>query len=117
MNSQRKENCSIQNIEGNVYYVGMHNPGMRTFDIIMYTGFGTTYNSYLIMEEKNVLIETVHNTYTNEYIQKIEELVPVSKLDYVILNHTEPDHSGSLAALLDMNPNIEVIGTASAIKN
>lgn len=117
MNSQKKENCSIQNIEGNVYYVGMHNPGMRTFDIIMYTGFGTTYNSYLIMEEKNVLIETVHNTYTNEYIQKIEELVPISELDYVILNHTEPDHSGSLAALLDINPNIEVIGTASAIKN
>lgn len=101
----------------NVVYVGMQNPGMRTFDIIMTTGYGTTYNSYLIMGEKNVLIETVHNTYTKEYIEKIEEYVQISEINYVILNHTEPDHSGSLSELLDINPEIIVIGTAAAIKN
>lgn len=101
----------------NVFYVGMHNPGMRTFDIIMSTGYGTTYNSYLITGEKNVLIETVHDTYTKEYIEKINEYVQISEIDYVILNHTEPDHSGSLGTLLDMNPEITVIGTAAAIKN
>ena len=100
-----------------VAYVGMQNPGMRTFDIVMYTEYGTTYNSYLIMGEKNVLIETVHNTYTKEYIEKIEEYIPISKIDYVILNHTEPDHSGSLEELINMKPEIVVIGTAAAIKN
>jgi len=88
----------------NVVYVGMQNPGMRNFDIIM-------------MGEKNVLIETVHNTYTKEYIEKIEEYVPISDIDYVILNHTEPDHSGSLCEILNINPEIIVIGTAAAIKN
>ncbi|SEW41728.1 FprA family A-type flavoprotein [[Clostridium] fimetarium] len=104
-------------IAENVVYVGMQNPGMRNFDIIMTTGYGTTYNSYLIMGEKNVLIETVHNTYTKEYIEKIEEYVKISDIDYVILNHTEPDHSGSLSEILNMNPEIIVIGTAAAIKN
>ena len=104
-------------IAENVVYVGMQNPGMRNFDIIMTTGYGTTYNSYLIMGEKNVLIETVHNTYTKEYIEKIEEYVQISDINYVILNHTEPDHSGSLSELLNINPEIIVVGTAASIKN
>ena len=100
-----------------IAYVGMQNPGMRTFDIIMRTEYGTTYNSYLIMGEKNVLVETVHDTYSKEYIEKIEEYISIDKIDYVICNHTEPDHSGSLNAILDINPEIVVYGTASAIKN
>jgi len=104
-------------IAENVVYVGMQNPGMRNFDIIMTTGYGTTYNSYLIMGEKNVLIETVHNAYTKEYIEKIEEYVKISDINYVILNHTEPDHSGSLSELLNINPEIIVVGTAASIKN
>lgn len=104
-------------IAEDIFYVGMQNPGMRTFDIVMRTEYGTTYNSYLIMDEKNVLIETVHHRYTQEFIDVLECYLPIEKLDYVILNHTEPDHSGSLAALLDMNPNITVIGTNAAIKN
>ena len=113
----RKGKERSMKIAENVVYVGMQNPGMRNFDIIMTTGYGTTYNSYLIMGEKNVLIETVHNAYTKEYIEKIEEYVKISDINYVILNHTEPDHSGSLSVLLDINPEIIVIGTAAAIKN
>lgn len=101
----------------NVIYVGMQNPGMRTFDIVMRTEYGTTYNSYLIMGDKNVLIETVHNNYTKEYIEKIEQYVKITDIDYVICNHTEPDHSGSLDALLNINPEIIVYGTPAAIKN
>ncbi len=104
-------------IAPNVYYVGMLNPGMRNFDIIMYTDYGTTYNSYLILGEKNVLIETVHDTYKREFIEKIEEYIPISQLDYVILNHTEPDHSGSLSELLAIKPDLLVIATSAAIKN
>lgn len=104
-------------ITENVVYVGMQNPGMRTFDIVMRTEYGTTYNSYLIMGEKNVLVETVHDTYTKEYIEKIQEYVQISDIDYVICNHTEPDHSGSLYELLNINPDIVVIGSPAAIKN
>ncbi len=104
-------------IAPNVFYVGMQNPGMRHFDVTMYTDFGTTYNSYLILGEKNILIETVHDTYTKEFIEKIEAYIPISQLDYVVLNHTEPDHSGSLCELLAIKPDLLVIATAAAIKN
>jgi len=69
----------------------------------MHTAYGTTYNSYLVMGEKNVLVDTVHNRYTNEYIQKIKEYVPIEKIDYIICNHTEPDHAGSIEKFLEIN--------------
>lgn len=100
-----------------VVYVGMQNPGMRIFDIIMYTEYGTTYNSYLILGEKKVLIETAHKTYTKEYIEKIETYIPIEEIDYIVLNHTEPDHSGSLEEILNRNSKVVVIGTNAAIKN
>ena len=117
MNRQELKRADKSEIAPNVFYVGMQNPGMRNFDIIMYTEYGTTYNSYLILGEKNVLIETVHDIYTQEFIERIEEYIPINQLDYVILNHTEPDHSGSLCELLKRNPDLLVIATAAAIKN
>ncbi len=104
-------------LTNDITYVGMMNPCMRNFDIIMHTEFGTTYNSYLIKGEKNVLVETVHNTYTKEYIEEIKKHISIKDISYVILNHTEPDHSGSLSKILEINPDIEVIGTNAALKN
>lgn len=104
-------------LKEHVYYVGVKDPGLKVFDIIMATEFGTTYNSYLIKGEKTALIETAHDKLYDQYMKNIEELVPIKDLDYVILNHTEPDHSGSLARILDLNPGIKVIGTIAALKN
>ncbi len=108
---------NAQIIKNDVYSVGVINPTLRVFDIIMRTEFGTTYNAYLIKDEKNVLLETVHHNFTNAFFRNIQSIVPLESIDYVILNHTEPDHSGSLAVLLEKYPNIEVIGSAAAIKN
>ena len=113
----QKYNGKNGRLSEHVVYVGMMNPGLRTFDIIMHTKYGTSYNSYLIMGEKNVLVETVHDVYTKEYIERIEEYVPISEIDYIIMNHTEPDHSGSLCELININPEITVIGSPAAIKN
>ncbi|HOJ30964.1 MAG TPA: FprA family A-type flavoprotein [bacterium] len=64
------------------------------------TPYGTTYNSYLITGEKNILIDTVKPTCTHEFLQKIERIVPVEKIDYVISNHAEMDHSGFINWIL-----------------
>ena len=106
-----------QRIAEGLYAVGAINPTLRVFDIIMPTAYGTTYNAYLLTGEKNVLIETVHADYAGAYLEKIASVLPVSAIDYVILNHTEPDHAGSLGALLDRAPNATVIGSAAAVKN
>lgn len=101
----------------NLYYVGIINPNLRIFDIIMETKYGTSYNSYVIMDEKNVLIETAHALFTDNYIQNIQEVCPIEKIDYIILNHTEPDHTGSITKLLEINPNITLIASAAGLKN
>ncbi len=107
----------MNKITDNIYYVGVKDPELETFDIIMDTEFGTTYNSYIVKGEKTALIETAHDKFTDEYIKNIEEVVSVQDIDYVILNHTEPDHSGSLAKILEINPDITVVGTIAALRN
>lgn len=100
-----------------VYYVGVKDPNLKVFDIIMETEFGTTYNAYLVKGEKTALIETAHDKLSAEYIQNVEAIQPISQIDYVILNHTEPDHSGSLINILEKNPDIQVVGSIAALKN
>ena len=92
-----------------IYSVGVLNPCLRVFDIIMKTEFGTSYNAYLLTGEKNVLIETVHARYFDEYIENIRSIVALEKIDYIVMNHNEPDHSGSIARLLELTGNAEIL--------
>lgn len=108
---------SVCKVTEGIYSIGVLNPALRVFDIIMETKYGTSYNAYLVQgSEKTALIETVHAKYFDEYLENIEALTDVSKIDYLILNHTEPDHTGSVERLLAMNPDIEVIATNAGIK-
>lgn len=106
----------IIKVSDNVYSVGVLNPSLRVFDIIMESKYGTSYNAYLVTGKKNVLIETVHEDYFDEYIYNVGCLVDISDIDYIVMNHTELDHSGSLVKLLALNPNITVICTTAAEK-
>ena len=100
-----------------LYSVGVLNPGLRIFDIIMPAPYGTSYNAYLLTGEKNVLIETVHADYWDEYRSNIEQVLPLEKIDYLVMNHNEPDHSGSVAKLLEACPNLTILCTAAGKKH
>lgn len=101
-------------IKDEIYSVGVLNPNLRVFDIIMRTDYGTSYNSYIVKGEKTVLIDTAHEKYFEEYLENILQVTPVEKIDYIVMNHTEPDHSGSLYKLLEMNPSIQVVSSKPA---
>lgn len=104
--------------KNNIYYVGAMNPNLRVFDIIMRTEFGTSYNAYLIKgPEKTVLIDTVHEKYFSFYLETLKEIMPIEEIDYLVMNHTEPDHSGSVKPIVELIPNIQVFGSAAAMKN
>ena len=93
----------------NVDWVGVRHPDLKVFDDLFPTHNGTTYNTYLVRgSQKNVLIDTVKEPFTEEFFAKIEEIIPVSDIDAVVVNHTEPDHSGALVHLLEKNPSITV---------
>lgn len=104
-------------IRDDVYWVGVQDPDLRIFDIIMETKFGTSYNAYLIKgSEKTVLVETVKEQFFDEYIKNLEEVVNLSEIDYLIMNHTEPDHAGSVEKLLQKIPGLTVLGSSTALK-
>lgn len=101
-------------LSDSIYSVGVLNPNMRVFDIVMRTEYGTTYNAYLVRGEKTALIETCHNTYFDAFLENIRAVCDPGKIDYIILNHTEPDHSGALSRLLEVAPQAQVICSQAA---
>ncbi|MGI5848961.1 MAG: FprA family A-type flavoprotein [Christensenellales bacterium] len=97
-------------ITKNIFWVGAKNPGLRIFDVIMRTDCGTSYNSYLVKgSKKTAVIDTVKLDFSEEQIERISGLSDVSSIDYIICNHTEPDHSGGLENLLAQAPNAVVV--------
>jgi NADH oxidase (H2O-forming) len=106
----------ILNVIPGVKWIGILDPDLRTFDIVMETKYGTTYNSYFINAQKKTIIETAKEIYKEEYLEKVKEVVKPEEIDYIILNHTEPDHSGSLKHLLKLAVNATVVGSGNAIR-
>lgn len=102
-------------LKDNVYWIGVNNPELRVFDIIMETKKGTTYNSYLIDDEKVAVIDTVKDGYYEEFLASIKEIIGERKIDYIVVQHTELDHSGSLARLIKDYPEAVVVGSKAAI--
>ncbi len=78
---------------------------------------GSTYNSYLIQDEKTVLIDTVWTPYRDEFIARLQNSIDLNKIDYIIANHGEPDHSGALPALMKHIPDTPIYCTANGVKS
>ena len=98
-----------------VSWIGVLDRELVTFDIVMETKNGTTYNSYFINAEKKAIIDTVKEAFWPEYKEKILALTDPEEVEYIIFNHTEPDHSGSLKYLLELAPNATVVGSGQAL--
>ena len=105
-------------LKENLYWVGIEDFDMRVFDIIMTTEYGSSFNSYILKgSEKTALFETEKTKFFDDYLKEIEQVVPVKNIDYIIMNHTEPDHADGIGELLKLNPDITVYGTTAAINN
>ena len=101
----------------NVYWLGVQDHDLEVFDVVMETKYGTSYNSYFVKgEEKVALFDTVKAPYFDDYLKKIEGLVSIDKIDYLIVHHTEPDHAGSIEKSIKLNPNLTIIASAVAIR-
>ncbi len=104
---------SSQKILPDIHSVGVIDWDVRTFHGHTYsTKRGTTYNSYLILDDKVTLVDTVLGSFSGELIENIRQVIPVEKIQYIIANHVETDHSGALPAIMKLCPNAKVFGTA-----
>jgi NADH oxidase (H2O-forming) len=103
-------------VTDDVSWIGVLDPGLITFDIVMETKYGTTYNSYFINAEKKTVIETTKEKFWPAYLAKIKQVTDPSEIQYIIVDHTEPDHSGNVRNLLAVAPDATVVGSGNAIK-
>jgi flavorubredoxin len=82
----------------NIYWVGKVDDREVPFHRLKLTK-GTTYNSYLLMTEKPTVIDTVDLSFGREFVENLKNIVELEKIQYIVINHTEPDHSGALGSL------------------
>lgn len=101
-------------IKKNIHWVGVLNSTLRNFDVVFNTKYGSTYNSYLILSDKPTLIDGVHESFTSEHIDKLKSLINLKDICYIVVNHTEMDHSGSLSHILKETPNAQILSTKPA---
>jgi len=105
-------------VKNNVSWIGKIDWELRKFHGDEYsTHRGSTYNSYLIEEEKVAVIDTVWAPFAKEYVAQLEKQIDLKKIDYVIANHAESDHSGALPELMSHIPNAPVYCTANGVKS
>lgn len=104
-------------VSNKVTWVGKLDYELRNFhgDQIS-TNYGSTYNSYLIQSDKNVLVDAVYTPFANEFIENLKKTIDLNKIDFIIINHSEPDHSGAINQLMDIIPNTPIYCTNSGAK-
>lgn len=106
---------SVIKISDSVSWIGVLDTDIITFDIVMETQYGTTYNSYFIDAQKKTIIDTTKADFWEEYLAKIKAVTDPAEIEVIVLNHTEPDHSGNLIRLLEIAPKAKVYGSRQAI--
>jgi flavorubredoxin len=106
----------ILEITPDVHWIGVLDTDIVTFDVVMETEYGTTYNSYFINADKKAIVETCKEKFWDTYIAKIKKLCDPAEIQYIILDHTEPDHSGNLMRLMELAPDATVVGSGNAIR-
>ena len=100
----------MQKITENIYYVGVNDRNKSLFEGLWPLPQGVSYNSYLIDDEKVYLIDTVEVDFFTQFIEHIHEIIGDRPVDYLVINHMEPDHSGSIALIKKYYPNIQIVG-------
>ena len=100
----------LKEIADKIYYVGVNDRQKALFENMWPLPYGVSYNSYLIVDEKTVLVDTVDVCYSDIFLKKIVDALAGRELDYLIVNHMEPDHAGSIRLLRHRYPGVQIVG-------
>lgn len=106
---------SAEKLIDNIHWIGVRDPELRVFDIIMETKRGTTYNSYVINDDKVAVVDICKDGFYDELKNNLKEVIGDKKVDYIVVQHTELDHSGTIKLLLQDYPEAKVVGTKIAL--
>ena len=102
----------VVNITENVYWVGTNDRKTDRFENMWPLERGVAYNSYIIVDEKTVLVDTVEFGESDIFLEKVERVLEGRTLDYLVINHMEPDHSGAVRDVIARYPDVQIVGNA-----
>lgn len=108
--------CSAIELLDDVYYVGVKDYNRRIFDALIPLPHGTSYNSYLIKSDKYLLIDSVQKGFEQEWIARISSVIKPEEIDYIVMNHAEPDHAGTISYFLGLNSKAKLITSQKGFK-
>ncbi|MDE7078824.1 MAG: FprA family A-type flavoprotein [Clostridia bacterium] len=103
---------SIKKITADAYCVGVNDRKITLFESVYPVSRGMSYNSYLVLDEKTVLLDTVDSSASLQFLENVEKALNGRKLDYLIINHMEPDHCANIGAIVDKYPSVKIVGNA-----
>lgn len=105
----------VKNIKDDLFWVGGSDRRLALFENAYPIPNGISYNSYLLLDEKTVLFDTVDRAITGQFFENVESVLAGRTLDYVIINHMEPDHCATLGELIRRYPDVSVVCNAKTI--
>ena len=97
-------------IADEIYHIGISNNNLELFESQYALQNGMSYNSYVIKDEKNVILDTIDEGVTNEWEDKLQEILGAEEVDYLIVSHMEPDHAYNIGKLAEKYPNMKIVG-------
>lgn len=106
----------IKKITNDITWVGVNDRSTKRFENMFTLPYGVAYNSYLVKDDKNVLFDSVDGAFTRLFLDNVEEALDGEDLDYIIVQHMEPDHCGNIDYILDRYPSCKFVGNAKTFK-
>lgn len=107
-------NTLVTKVKEDVYYIGVNDRETHLFENMWPLPKGVAYNSYVILDEKTALMDTVKALSTEEFLEKLDIVLQGRDLDYLIIHHMEPDHSGSIRSTITKYPNVKLVSNKKA---
>ena len=100
---------NIKQITSDLYWVGANDRRIALFESAYPVPAGISYNSYLLMDEKTVLLDTVDKSVNHQFFENIKHVLKDKKLDYLVINHMEPDHCAEIKSIIDIYPELKIV--------
>ena len=105
----------MKKISERIYYIGVNDDTKTLFEGLWPLPYGVSYNSYIVADEKVALIDTVEHDFEAEYLDNIDQAIGDRLIDYLVVNHMEPDHSSLTAYMLDKHPEMKIVANAKTV--
>ena len=105
----------MKKISERIYYIGVNDDTKTLFEGLWPLPYGVSYNSYIVADEKVALIDTVEHDFEEEYLENISQAIGDRPIDYLVVNHMEPDHSSLTAYMLDKHPQMKIVANAKTV--